>query len=313
MIALLAQRLVSAAVTLFLVSLIIFAAVHALPGGYADVFLGSHPTPEAKARIEEQFGLNAPLPAQYLRWLGAAARGDFGVSLVTQKPVAEEFALRLPVTGGIALLATLFAVGIGIPAGILGGLAGSAGQSAARLAGSLAISVPDFVIGMVLLFLVSRYTPGSRGWSPDASFAARLNAMFLPALSLSALGIGFVMTSARHATIGIRRGPWVMAAIARGLPMPVIALRHVAKNAAIPVVTVVSIYFGYLLGGAAIVETTFTAPGIGHYVLQSVSLRDYPVVQAAALIAAAVFVVCNLAADLLYMALDPRVRAAQAE
>jgi peptide/nickel transport system permease protein len=308
-IALLAQRLGSAAVTLFLVSLIIFAALHALPGGYADVFLGSHPTPEAKARIEEQFGLNAPLPAQYLSWLAAAVRGDFGVSLVTQKPVAEEFALRLPVTGGIALLATVLAVVIGLPAGILGGLAGPAGQSTARLAGSLAISVPDFVIGMILLFVVSRYGASSRGWFADAG----LSAIFLPALSLSALGAGFVMTSARHATIGIRRGPWVMAAIARGLPMPVIALRHVVKNAAIPVVTVISIYFGYMLGGTAIVETTFTAPGIGHYVLQAVSLRDYPVIQAAALIAAAAFVVCNLAADLLYMALDPRVRAAGAE
>jgi len=312
-IALLAQRLGSAAVTLFLVSLIIFAAVHALPGGYADVFLGSHPTPEAKARIEEQFGLNAPLPAQYLRWLAAAVRGDFGVSLVTQKPVAEEFALRLPVTGGIALLATILAVVIGLPAGILGGLAGPAGQSTARLAGSLAISVPDFVIGMILLFVVSRYGASSGGWFADAGLGARLSAIFLPALSLSALGAGFVMTSARHATIGIRRGPWVMAAIARGLPTPVIALRHVVKNAAIPVVTVISIYFGYMLGGTAIVETTFTAPGIGHYVLQAVSLRDYPVIQAAALIAAAAFVVCNLAADLLYMALDPRVRAAGAE
>ena len=313
MIALLAQRLVSTAVTLFLVSLIIFAAVHALPGGYADVFLGSHPTPEAKARIEEQFGLNAPLAAQYLRWLTAAARGDFGVSLVTQRPVAEEFALRLPVTGGIALLATTLAVVIGLPAGILGGLAGSAGQWTARLAGSLAISVPDFVIGMALLFLLSRYAPGSEGWSPDAGLRAKLGAVFFPALSLSALGIGFVMTSARHATIGIRRGPWVMAAISRGLPMPVIALRHIAKNAAIPVVTLVSIYFGYMLGGAAIVETTFTAPGIGHYVLQAVSLRDYPVVQAAALIAATMFVALNLAADLLYMILDPRVRGARTE
>ena len=189
------------------------------------------------------------------------------------------------------------------------GLAGSAGQSTARLAGSLAISVPDFVIGMVLLFLVSRYAPGSEGWSPDAGLGARLGAIFLPALSLSALGIGFVMTSARHATIGIRRGPWVMAAIARG---PANAgdraaargeeRRHSRGHGGLDLLRLHA-------RGTAIVETTFTAPGIGHYVLQAVSLRDYPVVQAAALIAAAVFVVCNLAADLLYMALDPRVRA----
>ncbi len=160
-------RAASAAATLLLSSLIIFAAIHALPGGYADVFLGAYATPEAKARIERQFGLNDPLPAQYAKWLKSAAQGDFGVSLVTQKPVAEEFAARLPTTATIAALAAALALLIGAPAGLLAGLFSGSGaaQWVARLCGSLAISVPDFVIGTLLLYLVSKVFPGAAGLS----------------------------------------------------------------------------------------------------------------------------------------------------
>jgi peptide/nickel transport system permease protein len=297
------RRLTSAAITLFLVSLMIFSAIHALPGGYADVFLGAYATPEARARIERQFGLNEPLPVQYVKWLGSAVRGDFGVSLVTQKPVAEEFAARLPVTAGIATLATLLAVLIGLPAGLLGGLASDsrAGRTMSRLLGSLAISVPDFVIGTVLLFVISRYLP----------WATIFSTTLLPAITLSALGIGFVMTATRHATIAASEGQWVLAAIARGMPRRDVLRHHVLRNAAIPVVTVLGIYFGYMLGGTAIVEATFTVPGIGRYILQAVQLRDYPVVQAGALIAATLFITLNLLVDLLYALLDPRIRTAR--
>ena len=146
------RRLASAFVTLFIVSLVIFSAVHALPGGYADVFLGAHPTEAAKARVEAQFGLDQPLPVQYLRWLGATLSGDFGTSLVTQKPVAEEFATRLPVTATIAVLATLMAVGIGLPLGIAGGtrLGEKRGGTLSRLGGAILISVPDFLVGTPL-------------------------------------------------------------------------------------------------------------------------------------------------------------------
>jgi peptide/nickel transport system permease protein len=297
------KRLTSALITLLLVSLMIFSAIHALPGGYADVFLGAYATPAAKARIEQQFGLNQPLPVQYLKWLGSAARADFGVSLVTQKPVAEVFAARLPVTGMIAVLATLLAVLIGLPAGLIGGLASDSrsGRTLSRLLGSLAISVPDFVIGTVLLFVVSRFLP----------WATIFSTTLLPAIALSALGIGFVMTATRHSTITASGGPWVLAAIARGMPRAAVLRHHVLRNSAIPVVTVLGIYFGYLLGGTVIVEATFTVPGVGRYMLQAVALRDYPVVQAGALITAALFIVLNLSVDIIYALLDPRIRTAQ--
>jgi peptide/nickel transport system permease protein len=294
------KRLTSAAITLLLVSLMIFSAIHALPGSYADVFLGAYATPEAKTRIEEQFGLNRPLPVQYVKWLSSAALGDFGVSLVTQKPVAEEFAARLPVTAAIAVLATLLAVLIGLPAGLIGGLASSSrsGRNLSRFFGSLAISVPDFVIGTVLLFVVSRFVP----------WATVFSTTLLPAIALSALGIGFVMTATRHSTITASEGPWVFAAIARGMPRSGVLRHHILRNSAIPVVTVLGIYFGYLLGGTVIVEATFTVPGVGRYMLQAVALRDYPVVQAGALITATLFIALNLSVDLLYALLDPRIR-----
>jgi peptide/nickel transport system permease protein len=297
------RRAASAVATLVLSSLIIFAAIHALPGGYADVFLGAYATPEAKARIERQFGLNDPLPAQYAKWLKAAAQGDFGVSLVTQKPVAEEFAARLPVTATIATLAAALALLIGAPAGLLAGLFSRSGavQGLARLCGSLAISVPDFVIGTLLLYLVSRVFPG----------AASLSSTILPALTLSALGIGFIMTAARHSGVVVSRSSFVLAAAARGASPIQILRRHIVRNAAIPVATVFGVYFGYLLGGTAIVEATFTVPGVGRYLLQAVQLRDYPVVQAGALIAASLFIALNLIVDLAYGWLDPRIRASR--
>jgi peptide/nickel transport system permease protein len=306
------RRVASAAATLLLVSLVIFSAIHWLPGSYADVFLGAQPTPQAKARIEERFGLSRPLPIQYLKWISAAAQGDFGVSLVTQRPVAEEFGLRIPVTGELALMSTAIALAVGIPLGILGGLGSGhpliAGLS--RLSGSLAMSVPDFVIGSLLLYVLSRVGLGVGNWvSPGADLAGNLWETFIPACALAALGIGFIMTAARHATISVRGMPWVLAAIARGKPTPMIVRQHVIKNAAIPVVTVVAIYLGYMLGGTAIVESLFTVPGIGRFILQAVSLRDYPVVQAGVLLAATIFIVLNMTADLLYALLDPRIRA----
>src|ERR1700728_392495 len=308
-----ARRFAGAVLTLFLVSVAVFGAIHWLPGSYADVFLGAHPTPQAKVRIEQTFGLDQPLPVQYAKWIAAAMQGDFGTSLVTQKPVAEEFALRFPVTAELAVMATMFAILLGIPLGIWGGLGrGRFIGEFSRLCGSLAISVPDFVIGSVLIYLFSRYRLGLTvgAWvSPTANLGRNLLAALLPSLTLSALGVGFVMTTARHATISVRGTSWFLAAVARGKTFPAIVREHVVKNAAIPVVTVIAIYFGYLLGGTAIVESLFTAPGMGRYIVEAVQLRDYPVVQAGVLLAAAVFIVLNLGADLLYAALDPRIRA----
>lgn len=308
-----ARRLASAALTLLLVSVLIFAAIHWLPGSYADVFLGALSTPQAKAQLEEKFGLNRPLPVQYVKWISAAAHGDFGISLSTQQPVAAEFAVRLPVTAQLAVMAAAIALTVGVPLGIVGGLVTRPRvlHGFLRLFGSFAMSVPDFVIGSLLLYLISRHSLGFRlgAWIPlSADLAGNLRTAIVPAGALAALGIGFIMTAARHAAISIRGAPWVVAATARGQSTSMIIRQHIVKNAAIPVVTVAAIYLGYMLGGTAIIESLFTIPGIGRFVLQAVSIRDYPVVQAGVLIAATVFIALNLAADIVYAALDPRIR-----
>ncbi len=306
-------RLTSAAITLLLVTVLIFAAIYWLPGSYADVFLGAQATPAAKASLEEKFGLNQPLPVQYLKWVREAAQGDFGQSLVSQRPVAEEFAVRLPVTAQLALMATFIALFVGIPLGVVAALVTRprAVPGLLRLSGSLAMSVPDFVIGSLLLYVISRHPMGLRvgAWiSPFADLAGNLQTALVPACALAALGVGFIMTASRHATLSIRSAPWVLAATARGMSTPAIIRRHIVKNAAIPVVTVAAIYLGYMLGGAAVIESLFTIPGTGRFLVQAVAIRDYPVVQAGVLLAATVFISLNLAADLLYAALDPRIR-----
>jgi peptide/nickel transport system permease protein len=307
------RRMLSAAITLWIVSIVIFAVIHALPGDYADVFLGAQSTPEARARIVQRFGLDRSIFAQYFGWLGAAVQGDFGVSYLSQRPVATEFAARLPVTAQLALSATVFAVMVGLPLGIRGGFAPerSPERVVSRLTGSVAMSVPDFFIGSILLYVATLYWGGFgvSGWVPlSDGLLASLGATLLPAISLAGLGIGFVLTSARHASMSVRNGGWIKAAEARGLGASTIRQRHVLRNASIPVVTAISIYFGYMLGGTAIIESTFTLPGVGRYMLQAVVLRDYPVVQAGALIAATVFIGVNLLADIVYALLDPRVR-----
>jgi len=307
------RRAASAGVTLWIVSIIIFAVIHALPGDYADVFLGAQATPEARARIVERFGLDDALIVQYWKWLSAALGGDFGISYVTQTPVAAEFAVRLPVTAQLAAMATVISLLVGLPFGIFGGYAaeGRPARVSSRFFGSLAMSVPDFFLGTLLLYAATALFAGAGalGWVPlSEGLLPSLGATLLPAISLAGLGIGFVMTSARHSAMTVRSSAWVHAAAARGVPEASIVRRHVLRNASIPVVTATSIYFGYMLGGTAIIESTFTLPGIGRYVLQAVVVRDYPVVQAGALIAASAFITLNFLADLLYAALDPRIR-----
>jgi peptide/nickel transport system permease protein len=309
------RRALSAAITLLFVSIIIFSVVHALPGDYADVFLGAQSTPEARVRIVERFGLDRSVFQQYLAWLRAAVRGDFGVSYLTQTPVAAEFATRLQVTAQLAAMATVLSVAIGLPLGIRGGYAaeGTFARTSSRLVGSLAMSVPDFFLGSLLLYAATVHFSGLgvSGWVPiSEGIGISLASTILPAISLAGLGIGFVLTSARHSSMAVRNGGWILAARARGLDDREIRKRHVLRNAAIPVVTATSIYMGYMLGGTAIIEATFTLPGVGRYMLQAVSQRDYPVVQAGALIAATAFIVLNLIADLAYGVLDPRVRRA---
>ncbi len=306
------RRALSGFVTLLGVSVLIFVAIHLTPGSYEQVVLGPRATPEARAQLAVQYGLDDPLPVQYGKWLGQAAQGDLGISLITQAPVLDEFVRRMPVTLELAIMALVIAFIFGVPLALVSGLAGGrrAARHGTRVVGALAMSVPDFVLACILVYLFSRsqwfFTVGDfapLGEDPVANFRA----MFLPALTLSVFGIALIARTGRDAVQAVTQALYVTAAVAAGESRWQIIRRHILRNAAIPVLTVTATFAGYILGGAVIVETLYGIPGVGLYVFNGISSRDYTVVQAGVLLAAAIFIAINILTDVLYGVLDPRI------
>ncbi|EAQ43973.1 ABC-transport protein, inner membrane component [Roseobacter sp. MED193] len=307
-----AFRVGSALLTLIGVSIFIFLAIHMLPGSFEDVLAPRGPE-ELRQQIAEKFGLNQPLPIQYAKWLGSVATGDLGISLITQDPIVDSFASRVPVTIELALLATFTSAVIGIPLGLWSGLAHRrAGVSGiARVLGSFIMSVPDFVIASVFLFVFSRYSLGLTvgQWVPfQEDFGGHIRSIILPAVTLSAVGIGLFITTTRNAVIGILSKDYIMAALARGEEPREIVQGHVLRNISNPLVTTLSIYLGYLIGGAIIVEYVYSVPGMGRFLVQGLLNRDYPIVQATVLVIACAVVFINMTADIAYGLIDPRLR-----
>jgi peptide/nickel transport system permease protein len=314
----LALRLGSAILTLFGVSVLVFAVLHLIPGRWEDILLGFFSTPEQRAALAHQYGLDRPLPEQYVRWVAAALSGDFGVSLGTQVPVRDEFIRRAPVTAQLALMATAISLAIGLPVGVISALGASRrlGAGAGRLMGAVGLSLPDFVLGSILVFVFSTVAVGPvvGGFVPFAEDPIlNLRAMILPALTLAVFGAALLIRTTREAVLSVLVEPYVLTAVARGQRPSTIAFRHVVRNAAIPVLTVVAYIFGGFLGGAVIVEQLFAIPGLGSYVLTAVQGRDYAVVQAGAIIAATIFVAINMLADVAYVLIDPRIAVARTE
>jgi peptide/nickel transport system permease protein len=218
------------------------------------------------------------------------------------------------VTVELAALATGLAVLVGIPLGLWSGLSGRrrGAVAAGRIGAGLAMSIPDFVLGSVFLYLFSKYPLGLTvgTWVPlGADPIGNLRAVALPAITLSMLGIGLLMATTRHGVLGILAQDFITAAVARGKSPGQIVRHHILRNTGIPVVTVVAIFAGYLLGGTVIVETLYSVPGLGRHLVQAVLYRDYPIVQAGVLLIATFFIIMNVLADLAYAVLDPRLGA----
>ena len=292
--------------------MLVFLALRLIPGGYADILLGPFVTPEAREAISQRYGLDQPVAVQYGRWLIALLQGDFGVSMVTQKPVIHEFLRRAPVTLELAFIALGLALLVGLPLGVASGIrrAGRKGLDAARVVGAIGASVPDFVIGSVLIFIFSVWSLWFRvgGYVPFTEDpVGNLRTMLLPGLTLALFGIALVLRTTRDAVLRVMTEGYITAAVARGERPGAIIRLHVLRNAAIPVVTVVTTYFGFLLGGAVVVEVLFSIPGFGLYTFNGLLNRDYAIVQAGVLLAAVVFVLINMTADFLYAVIDPRV------
>jgi peptide/nickel transport system permease protein len=305
------RRLLAVIPVLFGISLVVFFLVHLVPGDVVAILLGPTATPEVREALRKLFGLDQPLYLQYAQWLGGVLRGDLGTSLRTGQPVLSSILDRTWVTGELAGLSMIIALLIGIPAGIIGAVKQYTRLDYVVTILALAgLSVPNFLLSTLLILLFSLTLPllPPSGYVPFASSPVdNIRLMIMPALALGLGAASYITRMTRSSVLETLRQDYVRTAYAKGLPAQVVIIGHALKNALIPIVTVVGIQLGYLLGGAVIVEAIFAVPGVGRLALDSINMRDYPVVQGTVLFITSVFVFINLAVDILYAYLDPRV------
>jgi peptide/nickel transport system permease protein len=306
------RRVVQAAVVTVGVSIIAFALIHLVPGDPVRISLGVRYDPQTAALLRHESGLDRPLLQQYLRWGSHALRGDLGVSFETQEPVGRAIVQRLPATLTLAGAALLVALLIALPLGVLAAVrAGTAVDYGATAVSQVGVSIPDFWIGIMLIFLVA----GKWGWLPPSgyvsigqSFSGWLEHLILPALSVGLVSGSILSRFVRAAMIETLAQDYTRTARARGLSERAVVIRHALKNALPPIVTVTGLQLAYLLGGVIVVETIFAWPGLGRLALDAAQTRDYPMLQGTILLFALTFVVVNLVVDVVYALIDPRIQ-----
>jgi peptide/nickel transport system permease protein len=296
------------------VSVIVFLVLHLAPGDPAEIMLGSQATQEDRLRLRAELGLDDPLLTQYGRWLGHVVKGDLGRSLWMRRPVLGEVLVRLQatliLTGTALLLSSIGGVGLGI---ISATRPNSLLDRASAVASLFGASMPVFWLGIVLMVIFSL----TLGWLPASGMYAPygggdlgdlLRHLVLPALTLAAASVTIVARLTRSAMLDVLGQDYIRTARAKGLVERRVVVRHALKNALVPIVTVIGVQAGYLLGGAVLTETVFAWPGVGTLMVQGILARDIPLVQGCVLIVALTFVLVNLSVDVLYAWLDPRIR-----
>jgi peptide/nickel transport system permease protein len=309
---LIVTRLVALIPMLLALSIASFALVHVIPGDPALVIMGGEGTTQAVDELRRQLGLDRPLHVRYLEWLGQIARGDLGQSLYNKTRVSEELLWRMPTTLSLVTLALFFSVAIGVPAGLLSAaFRNSWIDHGARLLTLVSLSLPSFWLGLMLIILFSLwldllpivgYEPITQGvWKA-------IPYLILPSLALGTYLAALLTRLTRSSMLEVLSQDYVRTARAKGLRDRVVLMRHALRNALIPIVTVIGINVGILLGGSAVIETVFVLPGVGQLVVRSLYNRDLPVIQGLILYVAVVYVLINLLVDVLYTYLDPRLR-----
>ena len=309
-------KIVSTVLTLFGVAVLVFIMLRAIPGDRITASLGTEAaalTEAQRAALEAYYGLDQPLIGQFFSWLGQILTGNLGVSARAQASVSDLTAGALPVTIELAVLAILIALVIGIPIGMAAaGAPNSLRDGGGQVLALLGLSIPSFLLATVMLTYASRYfgfNPNGKGYAvPWIDPLLNLQQMALPAL---ALGIGIaapIIRTTRTAVLEIRGLDFVRTARAKGVGERQLRSKHILRNALVPITTMTGLQFGYLLGGALVVEQIFSLPGIGRQVLLGIQQKDYAVVQSTVLVIALLFVLVNLATDLAYRVIDPRVR-----
>jgi len=315
------RKLITGIPVIFTVSLIVFLLTYLAPGDPVlllvpmDEFsLGADPQAQEQLikELRHKYGLDRPVYIQYLDWLWRAVRGDLGQSVRTRQPVMQILAQRLPVTIELSVLSLLLAIIVGIPLGVIAARRQNSLLDVIASTGALTgISIPSFWLAtiLILIFAVELH------WLPPTGFirmhedlGRNLRLMILPVATLSAALIGGIMRMTRTSMVDVLDQDYLVTAHAKGLTGTLILWRHALKNALIPVVTVIGLQLGGILGGATLIEMIFSIPGLGKITIDSINSRDYPVVQGAVLVSAVIFVFVNLVVDIIYGWLDPRVR-----
>lgn len=307
-----ARRLLASIATLFLASFFVFFAVQALPGDVAEQLLGQNATPEAVATLREQLGLDKSVWTRYVEWLGAALHGDLGTSLVSGESVSDTLWTAFSHTLLIAVPAMIIGITISVLLGVWA--AARRGTKVDNLISVLSLatmSIPEFVVATVLIIVFAIAIPIFPAvvlQGPSATFSDLFPAMWLPIATLVFSMVAYIIRSTRSSTIDGLATEYAMTAELKGVKRRVVLFKHVLPTAMLPVLPVVSINVAWLLGGVVVTESVFNYPGLGKLMIDSVSTRDLPVLQAIALLSACVYVLVNLAADLLALAFDPRQR-----
>jgi peptide/nickel transport system permease protein len=309
---LLLRRLLLLLPTAVVATVVVFSLQEVTPGGAAEAAAGPSATREQVAFLKHEMGLDRPVPLQYLTWLGNVLHGDFGQSLINHQDVGPEIGDRLPVTLELTAAALLVALALGIPLGILSAARrGERTDRAVTGVSGLGLAVPEFLLAMVAVDLFAL----ELGWFPATGFSplseglgANLTSLVLPALTLGSGAAAVITRQTRSAMIEVLASPYVRTAWALGLSTRQVYFRFALKNALISVVTVVGLIAGALLGAAVLIEQVFVIPGLGSMLVGAVTQKDFPVTQGVTIVFVGLVILINLAVDLSYAALDPRIR-----
>jgi peptide/nickel transport system permease protein len=299
-------------VTLIGISIVIFFLLRIVPGNIVDILFDAagFVDPADKASLERQLGIDQPLVMQYLSWIGGLLHGDLGYSYVSEKPALEEILPRIPITARLAALALLFSASVGIPLGVISAVyQGSRLDYFLRVVSLSGLSLPSFWLGLLILMAsvalfgtMPIYNPNPKTWTEAIAIYC------VPAMAVGFRSAALTMRITRSSMLEILRQDFIRTARAKGASEASVNYRHALKNAILPVITVIGIEAAFLIGGLIVTETVFNIPGVARFLVEALRWRDYPIVQNLVMLIAVVVVVANFAVDMLYAAIDPRIR-----
>ena len=312
MFAYIVRRLALMLVTLFGISVIIFVLLRVVPGNIVDILFDAAGFVDQadKANLEKELGLSQPIAVQYMQWIGGLLRGDLGYSYVSEKPALQEILPRIPITARLAGLALLFSASIGIPLGVISAVhQGTRLDYALRVVSLSGLSLPSFWLGLLILMAsvsmfgtMPIFNPNPATWSEALAIYA------VPAMAVGFRSAALTMRITRSSMLEILRQDYIRTARAKGASEASVNYHHALKNAVLPVITVIGIEAAFLIGGLIVTETVFNIPGVARFLVEAIRWRDYPIVQNLVMLIAVVVVVTNFTVDMLYAAIDPRIR-----